>query len=154
MRLSTIRDVAREADVGIGTVSRVLNNSPQVSPETRERVLQAIQQLGFRPNQLARQLSRGTRVRSLGVISPFISDHSFMDPLKGLQRAMAESDQDYDLIFYHVTAPERVQQRLVTIAEQGSVEGLLFVVLEPTPQQRELLDEAGVVYVGVNDHRI
>ena len=154
MRLPTIRDVAREADVGIGTVSRVLNNSPQVSPETRERVLQAIQQLGFRPNQLARQLSRGTRVRSLGVISPFISDHSFMARLKGVQRAMAESDQDYDLIFYHVTTPERVQQRLVTIAEQGSVEGLLFVVLEPTPQQRELLDEAGVVYVGVNDHRI
>lgn len=154
MRLPTIRDVAREAGVGVGTVSRVLNNSPQVKPETRERVLDTIQQLGFRPNQLARQLSRGTRVRSLGVISPFISDHSFMARLKGVQRALAESDQDYDLVFYHVTTPERFEQRLLTILEQGSVEGLLLVVLEPTPQQRELLDETATVYVGINDHPI
>ncbi|MBZ0302773.1 MAG: LacI family transcriptional regulator [Anaerolineae bacterium] len=154
MRLPTIRDVAREAGVGVGTVSRVLNNSPQVSPETRERVLDTIQQLGFRPNQLARQLSRGTRVRSLGVISPFITDHSFMARLKGVQRALAATDQDYDLIFYYVTTPERVQQRLQAIAEQGSVEGLLLMVLELAPEQREMLNEAAITYVGINDHPI
>ncbi len=152
MRLPTIRDVAREAGVGVGTVSRVLNNSPQVSPETRERVLETIQQLGFRPNQLARQLSRGTRVRSLGIISPFISDHSFVARLKGVQRALAASHQDYDLIFYHVTTAERFHQRLLAIIEQGSVEGLLLMVLDLLPDQRELLDEAGVVYVGINDY--
>lgn len=152
MRLPTIRDVAREAGVGVGTVSRVLNNSPQVSPETRERVLGAIQQLGFRPNQLARQLSRGARVRSLGVMSPFISDHSFVARLKGVQRALAASDQDYDLIFYHVTTPERFQQRLLAITDQGGVAGLLLMVLDPTPDQRDLLDEAGIVYVGINDY--
>ncbi|HLV37620.1 MAG TPA: LacI family DNA-binding transcriptional regulator, partial [Spirillospora sp.] len=137
-----------------GTVSRVLNNSPQVSPETRERVLDTIQRLGFRPNQLARQLSRGTRVRSLGVISPFIADHSFVARLKGVQRALTVTDQDYDLIFYHVTTPARFHQRLLTITEQGSVEGLLLVVLEPTAEQRALMDEAGIIYVGINDHPI
>jgi len=154
MRLPTIRDVAREAGVGIGTVSRVLNNSPQVSPDTRRRVLEAIQRLGFRPNQVARQLSRGARVRSLGVISPFMTDHSYMARLQGVQRALAEVDQHYDLIFYHVTTPERFQQRLLSFTKPGSIEALLVMVEDLTAEQREMLDEAGVVYVGINDHPV
>jgi DNA-binding LacI/PurR family transcriptional regulator len=154
MRLPTIRDVAREAGVGIGTVSRVLNNSPQVSPETRRRVLDAIQRLGFRPNQVARQLSRGARVRSLGVISPFMTDHSYMARLQGVQRALAEVDQQYDLIFYHVTTPERLQQRLLSFTKPGSIEALLVMVEDLTAEQREMLNEAGVVYVGINDHPV
>ncbi|MGA9533348.1 MAG: LacI family DNA-binding transcriptional regulator [Anaerolineales bacterium] len=55
----TIRDVAREANVGLGTVSRVLNNSPQVSDTTRARVLAAAQALGFHPNVSARRLVTG-----------------------------------------------------------------------------------------------
>jgi DNA-binding LacI/PurR family transcriptional regulator len=154
MRLPTIRDVAREAGVGIGTVSRVLNNSPQVSPDTRLRVLDAIQHLGFRPNQVARQLSRGARVRSLGVISPFMTDHSYMARLQGVQRALTEIDQHYDLIFYHVTTPERLQERLLSFTKPGSVEALLVMVEDLTAEQREMLDEAGVVYVGINDRPV
>lgn len=154
MRLPTIRDVAREAGVGIGTVSRVLNNSPQVSPETRLRVLDSIQRLGFRPNQVARQLSRGARVRSLGVISPFMNDHSFMARLQGVQRALAEANQNYDLIFYHVTTPERFEQRLQSFTKPGSIEALLVMVEDLSAEQREMLDDAGVVYVGINDYPI
>ncbi len=154
MRLPTIRDVAREAGVGIGTVSRVLNNSPQVSPETRGRVLDVIQHLGFRPNQVARQLSRGARVRSLGVISPFMTDHSYMARLQGVQRALSEVDLHYDLIFYHVTTPERFEQRLLSFTKPGSIEALLVMVEDLTAEQREMLDEAGVVYVGINDHPV
>jgi DNA-binding LacI/PurR family transcriptional regulator len=55
----TIRDVAREANVGLGTVSRVLNNSPQVSDDTRARVLAVAQALGFHPNVSARRLVTG-----------------------------------------------------------------------------------------------
>lgn len=153
MRTPTIRDVARKAGVGIGTVSRVLNNSPQVSPATRQRVLIAIQTLGFRPNQIARQLSRGgTGVRSLGVISPFIADDSFTCRLLGVQRALHEAEQDYDLVLYHVHSPERFRQRLLTIAEQGTVEGLLLIVADPTPDERELLADAGIAFVGIADH--
>lgn len=153
MRTPTIRDVAREAGVGVGTVSRVLNNSPQVSPETRQRVLETIQHLGFRPNQIARQLSRGaTAVRSLGVISPFVVDDSFVARLQGVQRALTESEQDYDLILYHASSPERFHQRLLTIAEQGTVEGLLMIIADPSPAERDLLDDAGTVYVGIADY--
>ena len=153
MRTPTIRDVARKAGVGIGTVSRVLNNSPQVSPATRERVLIAIQTLGFRPNQIARQLSRGgIGVRSLGVISPFIADDSFISRLLGVQRALHETEQDYDLVLYHVHSPERFRQRLLTIVEQATIEGLLLIIAEPTLDERDMLVDAGITFVGIADH--
>lgn len=153
MRTPTIRDVARAAGVGVGTVSRVLNNSPQVKPETRQRVLETIKELGFRPNQIARQLSRGaTGVRSLGIISPFVADASFVARLNGVQRALNESDHDYDLILYHAMSPERFRQRLLTIVEQGTVEGLLLVTDNPTPGELEMLEDSGIVYAGIADH--
>ena len=155
MRLPTIRDVAREAGVGVGTVSRVLNNSPQVTPETRQRVLETIETLGFRPNQIARQLSRGvTGVRSLGVISPFITDYSFMTRLEGVQQALSESEYDYDLILYHVNSLERINQRLLTIIEQGTIEGLLLIVTTLTAEQCDMLNEAGIIYVGIMDDKM
>src|SRR3981081_1559620 len=55
-RKTTIREVAQAASVGIGTISRVLNSSSQVSRETRARVLEAIRRLGFRPKAQARRI--------------------------------------------------------------------------------------------------
>ncbi len=56
---STIKDVARVAGVGVGTVSRVLNNRPHVNSASRDRVLAVIQQLGYRPDLLARSMRAG-----------------------------------------------------------------------------------------------
>ena len=68
----TINDVAAHAGVGASTVSRVLNDSPRVSADTRARVLAAIDALDYRPNPLARGLSRG-RCQTLGVVVPFFT---------------------------------------------------------------------------------
>lgn len=56
--LPTLRDVARAAGVSAQTVSRVLNDSPRVRPATREQVLHAVADLGYRPNEGARELAR------------------------------------------------------------------------------------------------
>ena len=56
-----IKDVAKLAGVGIGTVSRVLNNSPSVKETTRQRVNEAIRQLGYKPDLAARSMGRKTR---------------------------------------------------------------------------------------------
>lgn len=57
----TIRDVARRAGVSVATVSRVLNNSALVSPDTRDAVMQAVTLLGYRPNANAQALATGER---------------------------------------------------------------------------------------------
>lgn len=83
-RAPSVVDVAREAGVSIGTVSRVLNNSDHpVSPATRERVLAAIRALDFRPNALARGLSGG-RTQVLGVVVHDITDDYFNEVVRGI----------------------------------------------------------------------
>jgi DNA-binding LacI/PurR family transcriptional regulator len=66
-RAPNIRDVAREAGVSYQTVSRVINDSPRLRPETRQRVLEVIEQLGYRPNQAARALVTSTS-KVIGVL--------------------------------------------------------------------------------------
>jgi DNA-binding LacI/PurR family transcriptional regulator len=68
-----IYDVAREAGVALGTVSRVLNDSPSVSPQLRERVNAAIDRLGYRPSSIARSLVSGT-ARSLAMLVPELNN--------------------------------------------------------------------------------
>ncbi|CAN5350798.1 LacI family DNA-binding transcriptional regulator [soil metagenome] len=67
-RAPNIRDVAAAAGVSYQTVSRVLNDSPSIKPTTKQRVLDVIQQLGYRPNQAARALVT-SRSRTIGVLS-------------------------------------------------------------------------------------
>ncbi|MDB5083798.1 MAG: catabolite control protein [Bacilli bacterium] len=81
--MPTIRDVAKRANVSTATVSRVLNHHHLVVPDKRDRVLQAIQELGFRPNGLARGLING-RSQTIGVIVPDISSFPFAEAVKGM----------------------------------------------------------------------
>src|SRR5690348_10209798 len=66
----TVRDVAREAGVSYQTVSRVINDSSHVTPSTRNRVLKAIEALGFRPNRAA-QILQTERSHTLEVVMPY-----------------------------------------------------------------------------------
>ncbi|WP_149806646.1 LacI family DNA-binding transcriptional regulator, partial [Salmonella enterica] len=69
----TIRDVARQSGVSVATVSRVLNNSALVSPDTRYAVMQVVTLLGYRPNANAQAL--GTQVSdTIGVVVMDVSD--------------------------------------------------------------------------------
>jgi len=70
----TMHDVARLAGVSHVTVSRVLNDYPSIRPDTRERVLAAIRQLGYRRNQAARTLVT-SRTRAIGVLAPAVPQH-------------------------------------------------------------------------------
>src|SRR4030088_1268360 len=83
---TTIREVAKAANVGIGTISRVLNSSAQVSRETRARVLAAIRRLGFRPNAQARRILK----RRAEMVCFLLSNRDFLHPfhariLQGVQ---------------------------------------------------------------------
>lgn len=88
----TTHDVARRAGVSQATVSLVLGGNPRarVATATRERVLQAADELGYRPNLLARGLVRG-RSYALGVVVPDLSNPFFLDVVTGVQRVAAEA---------------------------------------------------------------
>ncbi|HVU10246.1 MAG TPA: LacI family DNA-binding transcriptional regulator [Phototrophicaceae bacterium] len=147
----TIYDVAKAAGVGVGTVSRVLNNSSRVSPETQTRVLSAIRELGFRRSKVARQLSTGIQHRNIGVILPNITHPSFVERLRGMQLALGDQDNDYNLVLYSVSEPDRYHEQLLAIVEQAAVDGLLIATLTVSNEQRDLLTQAGIPFVTLSD---
>ena len=103
----TIRDVARQSGVSVATVSRVLNNSALVSPDTREAVMKAVTQLGYRPNANAQALA--TQVSdTIGVVVMDVSDAFFGALVKAVDM-VAQQHQKYVLIgnSYHEAEKER-----------------------------------------------
>ncbi|HET7464980.1 MAG TPA: LacI family DNA-binding transcriptional regulator [Longimicrobium sp.] len=88
----TTHDVARRAGVSQATVSLVLSGNPRarVAPATRERVLEAAEELGYRPNILARGLVRG-KSYAIGVVVPDLTNPFYLDVVTGAQRVAAEA---------------------------------------------------------------
>ncbi|MGV9271137.1 LacI family DNA-binding transcriptional regulator [Kitasatospora sp. NPDC003701] len=87
---AVMRDVARVAGVSKQTVSRVLNGSPAVRPETRTRVLAAVAELGYLPNQAARALTTG-QTRTIGVIAYDVADFGPANVVQGIALAGQEA---------------------------------------------------------------
>lgn len=103
----TIRDVARQAGVSVATVSRVLNNSALVSPETRDAVMSAVSALGYRPNANAQALATQAS-DTIGVVVMDVSDAFFGALVKAVD-IVAQQNQKYLLIgnSYHEAEKER-----------------------------------------------
>jgi len=122
----TIRDVAREAGVGVGTVSRVLNNSDSVSASTREKVQAAITQLNFFPSVTARRLSLG-KTQTIAVVLPFFTWPSYVERLRGLDVSLVESG--YDLVLYSIDTPSRRDDVLEKLIGGDRVDGVIIMTL-------------------------
>ena len=119
----TIYDLAREAGVGIGTVSRCLNNHPSVSPATRERVLSVIRQLSYQPHAYAHRLA-SPRTNTISTIIPFFTNYFFIEVLQGVQDRALELGMD--LILYGVNDPQQVEYYLRRSLLRGHVDGVMF----------------------------
>jgi DNA-binding LacI/PurR family transcriptional regulator len=143
----TISDVAAYAGVGVSTVSRVLNESPRVSADTRARVLAAIDALSYRPNPLAQGLSRG-RCQTLGVVVPFFTHASAVERLRGVVAALDGSR--YDLVLFNVESPVHRDEHFAALTRRDRADGLLVLSLPPAPSDLVRLADAGVPVVLVD----
>lgn len=119
----TIYDLAHEAGVGIGTVSRCLNDHPNVSPQTRAKVLAAAKRLNYQPHAQAQRLA-SRRTNTVSVIIPSFTNYFFVQVLQGVQDQAADSG--FDLILYGVSHPVQVEQYLRRSLHRGHVDGVLF----------------------------
>ena len=144
--MATISEVARHAGVGVATVSRVLNGSPAVREETRQRVLEAIAALGYAPNPAARALSTG-RTQSVGVVAPFFTRPSVMERLRGVAHVLAGAG--YRLVLFDVERPGEDSELFRTLP--GGLDGLLSISLCPPDADLDRFAAAGMPVVLV-DH--
>ncbi|MFN8518754.1 MAG: LacI family DNA-binding transcriptional regulator [Chloroflexota bacterium] len=145
----TIRDVARIAGVGVGTVSRVLNESPRVDPATRQRVLATIDSLDYVPSATARRLSTG-RTGAIGVVVPFLTRPSVVERLRGVEGALSHTA--YDLVVFNVETPERRDTVVRHLVAHDRVDGLIILSLSPRPAEVARIARAGVPTVLVDAH--
>ena len=124
MRAPTIKEVALLSGVGIGTVSRVLNNSPQISEKTREKVLDAIKELNYVPNVAGKRLSQ-SRSYVIAVIVPVIDHPYFARLIAGLE--LAADKRGYSLLI--ASSQHRIEKEhdILTRLMQKQADGALFV---------------------------
>jgi LacI family transcriptional regulator len=137
----TIKDVARNSGVSIKTVSRVVNNQAEVSPETRQKVQQTISQLGYQPNMTARNLVIG-QSNTVGVIIPNSADYVFLHPffnevLRGIAEVLSENHFNLLLHLAHDDAP------YARLYSQRKVDGLILMSIPIGDPNIQGLEESG-----------
>jgi LacI family transcriptional regulator len=126
LKKPTIYDVAKRAGVSITTVSRILNAPDKVNSETREKVLVAIDALGFVPKAEARARALQHTGR-IGVISPFFTAPSFMQRLRGIAETL--SPKNYELVVYTVDSNDHLEGYLSSLPLTGNLDGLIILSL-------------------------
>jgi DNA-binding LacI/PurR family transcriptional regulator len=146
-RRATIADVAAEAGVGVGTVSRVLNGGANVRDATRSKVLEVMGRLGYRPSHLAAALSRGTP-RTVAIVVPYLTRPSVVARLAGALTVFDE--RGYDAIVCNVETPQQRDRHLRALVARHRADGVMVVSLHLTKEQLISFDQARVPLVMVD----
>ncbi len=148
--MSTIHDVAKLAGVSPMTVSRVINNSGYIHKETRARVEQAISELGYVPNALARSL-RFKQTHTLALVITDITNPYFTTVARGVEDAASE--QGFSVIFCNTDESRDDEAEYLNVLVQKQVDGVLLVPAHSSPDSIAFLREREVPFV-VLDRRI
>lgn len=120
----TIYDVAREANVSMATVSRVVNGNPNVKPTTRKKVLEVIERLGYRPNAVARGLA-SKKTTTVGVIIPDISSIFYAELARGIEDIATM--YKYNIILSNSDQNQEKEFRLLNTMLGKQVDGIIFM---------------------------
>ena len=119
----TIKDVAREANVSVATVSRALNGHENVAPDVRKRVLEVADRLQYSPHHAARSLS-SRRTQTIGVVLPDLYGEFFSELMRGIDAVAREARLHLLVSSYHGNPDE---QGAALRAMRGRVDGLLLM---------------------------
>ncbi len=126
--MATIKDVAEAAGVSIATVSRVLSNRSNVRPELRERVLEVVKELSYRPNLVARNL-RSQQSKTLGLIVSDIRNPFFTSISRAVEDAAYE--QGYSVLLCNADESPEKETLYLNLMQDENVAGVIF---SPTRQ--------------------
>jgi DNA-binding LacI/PurR family transcriptional regulator len=137
----TIYDVAKLSGVSISTISRVLNAPDKVNKETRKRVMDAIDQLGFIPRAEARARALQNTGR-IGVLTPFFTAPSFVQRLRGVASALSKAN--YELVIYPVDSMDHLQGYISSIPLMRNIDGLIIMSLSLGDQDAQRLFNNGM----------
>jgi DNA-binding LacI/PurR family transcriptional regulator len=147
--MSTLKEVAKFADVSITTVSRVMNDASKVNPDTRERVQKAMRKLGYQPSRVAQRL-RTTKGRSkmLGLIIPDIQNQFYSNIVRGIEDVAYA--KDYAVILCNSDENPNKERFYLEVLQSESVDGVILPPIHQHSKVVEGLIESGVPIVCVD----
>lgn len=145
----TIRDVARQAGVSHQTVSRVINGKEDVLPETRALVEAAIEQMGYRPNAIARSMARG-KTHTLACISPNLTDYTLASVIEGAETEARE--HEYFLLTSSAADPKAFRGLVDELVGRRRVDGLIVINPYSDDRYQNIPENFPVVFVGARSH--
>ena len=145
----TIRDVARHAGVSVATASRALNGNAVVNPQTRDRILSVMAELGFSPSPAARRLSLG-RTLTIGVVVSLLTRPQAAERLRGVDVVL--TDSEFDLVIYNVESVQKRDHYLGTLAQSQRTDGLIVMSLPPPDAALPALSRGLVPVVFIDVH--
>jgi LacI family transcriptional regulator len=123
MQLTTMKRIAEELGVSVTTVSKVLNDQPDIGSVTRARVLAKVEELGYRPNAVARSLSL-KRTHTLGVVIPDLMHSFFVEIVAGIESVM--SAKGYGLLLCSSGEDPRKERSELEMLSARQVDGVVL----------------------------
>lgn len=146
---TTIKDVAKMAKVSISTVSRVINDSKPVSPEARRRVLKAIEELGYKPNEVARSLVT-KKSNLIGIIVDDIGSSYVAQIIRGVEEVGRM--YNYDILLCSSYGDKEAEMRFVQLLMQKQVAGIIMVSEILNSEVLTYLDMSKIPFIYLNKY--
>ena len=143
----TIKDVAKQANVSISTVSRVINNSKPVSDDIKIRVKKVIEELGYKPNPVARSLVT-KKSRLIGVLIPDISDAYMAELLNAIEEVA--KTYEYDIILCNSYGSLASEEHYLNLLLTKQVEGMIFLTYKLMERHKKFFEEYKIPVVMIN----
>ena len=143
----TIKDIAKEVGFSINTVSRALNNKPDVSKKTRELILKTAKRLNYTPNGIARSLVK-KKTNTLGVLIPDISESYFAEILHSIEQV--SRNNNYDILLINTDWDPAIEDKSIKILFEKRVAGILICPTEKNNRYLGLLKTSKIPFVLFN----
>lgn len=132
--MTTLKELATLLNVSISTVSKALNDSPEIGEDTKKRVKKLAAELDYQPNRLAQQL-KSNATKTIGVIIPTIINPFFAEVLHGIE-SYADTHH-YDIITTISNESFDKEQRAIKMLARGSVDGFIIAAARETQMQQK-----------------
>lgn len=123
--MTTLKELAALLNISVSTVSKALNDSHEISENTRIRVKELATKLNYKPNRIAQQL-KNNKTKTIGVILPTVTNPFFAEVLHGIE--MAATNNDYDIIVCLSNETLQKEERSLELLSNGSVDGFIMAV--------------------------
>ena len=136
--MATMAEVAARAGVGIGTVSRVLSGSPNVSTRTRTKVLEAAESLGYQRSTRRADNHRSTGL--VGVLVPFFDEPSTYERIRGIVSRL--QPHGFEVVLFNVDSPDSARSRIMEVPRHPLLDGLVVISLPLKPEEGARLTSA------------